>query len=129
MDGGGDQSSFLEAKGRIAAASTFTRNEILASINQPADFILAIVRVPVFPEMGAEDARNVGDMDPVSGTPADCEVYYVRQPFGREPGFAEHSVIYDLGKLVGMGERMAIQELTGQPAQRQQEPWTLRTCP
>ncbi len=105
MGGGGDQSGFLEAKGRIAAANTVTRNEILDSINQPADFLLAIVRVPLSPEMGGEDVWNVGDMDPVSGTPADCEVYYVRQPFDREPGFAEHSVDYDLGKLVGMGER------------------------
>jgi hypothetical protein len=103
---------FLEVKGRIAAASTVTvtRNEILASFNQPDDFLLAIVRVPVSPEMGGEDVWNVGDMDPVSATPADCEVYYVRQPFDREPGFAEHSVNYDLGKLVEMGERMTIQE-------------------
>jgi superfamily II DNA or RNA helicase len=99
---------FIEAKGRIAVATTVTvtRNEILASFNEPEAFILAIVLVPTSPEMGGKDVWDVQDADTRAVTPADCEVHYVTRPFDREPGFAENSVNYDLAKLLAMGSRM-----------------------
>jgi superfamily II DNA or RNA helicase len=99
---------FIEAKGRIAVATTVTvtRNEILASFNEPEAFILAIVLVPTSPEMGNQDVWDVRDADTSAVTPADCEVHYVTRPFDREPGFAENSINYDLGKLVALGSRM-----------------------
>ncbi len=71
---------FIEVKGRVAGAATLTvtRNEILYSLNQPDNFILAIV---VF------DGAQV--------TP-----YYLRQPFRREPDFGVTSVNYSVAELL-----------------------------
>jgi hypothetical protein len=58
---------FIEVKGRAAGAKTVTvtKNEIIAGLNKPKDFILAIVEV--------DGDRTV--------------LHYVRQPFHREPDF------------------------------------------
>jgi SNF2 family DNA or RNA helicase len=72
---------FIEVKGRVAGASTITvtRNEILYSLNMPDDFILAIV------EFTDDDSHTV---------------YYLRQPFEREPDFGVTSVNYDFEELL-----------------------------
>jgi superfamily II DNA or RNA helicase len=72
---------FLEVKGRVSGAATITvtKNEILYSLNKPDDFILAIV------EFLDEKTHNV---------------YYVRQPFQREPDFGVTSVNYDFAELL-----------------------------
>src|SRR5207249_597815 len=70
---------FIEVKGRVLGGDKVivTTNEIRTSLNKPDDFILALVRVE-------------GDK---------TQARYVRQPFDREPGFAEVAVIYDFDKL------------------------------
>jgi superfamily II DNA or RNA helicase len=72
---------FIEVKGRVEGASTITvtRNEILYSLNKPDDFILAIVEFL--------DERS-------------HRVYYLRQPFQREPDFGVTSVNYDFADLL-----------------------------
>ena len=76
---------FLEVKGRRSGAETLTvtRNEILCSLNEPDDFILAIVEF-------REDGTHA--------------VHYVRQPFRREPDFAAASVNYTLKDLLARSE-------------------------
>lgn len=76
---------FIEVKGRRSDADsiTVTRNEILYSLNQPDDFILALV---VFREDGT---HRVG---------------YVRRPFTREPDFGASSVNYHLKDLLAKAE-------------------------
>jgi hypothetical protein len=76
---------FLEVKGRRAGADTVTvtRNEILTGLNQPEQFILALVMV----EDGEPQA-----------------VRYVRQPFGKEPDFNVTSVDYNLKRLLARSE-------------------------
>ncbi len=59
-----------------------TKNEILASLNAPEAFALALVRV----EAGFAH-----------------EPVYVRRFFGRELGFAETAVVFDLDDLLSMG--------------------------
>ena len=76
---------FIEVKGRAAGASTITvtRNEILYSLNKPADFILGIV-----------EFRDGGRH----------QVHYVRKPFQREPDFGVTSVNYDFAELLARAE-------------------------
>ena len=76
---------FIEAKGRASGASTITvtRNEILYSLNKPEDFILGIVEF------------QDGDQH---------QVYYVREPFQREPDFGVTSVNYDFAELLARAE-------------------------
>ena len=76
---------FIEAKGRASGASTITvtRNEILYSLNDPEDFILGIVEF------------QDGDQH---------QVYYVREPFQREPDFGVTSVNYDFAELLARAE-------------------------
>lgn len=83
-DGKMGQLRFLEVKGRHADARDLilTKNEILASLNAPASFVLAIVQV----ESGF--AR---------------EPIYVRRFFNRELGFAETAVVLNIRDLVSMG--------------------------
>jgi hypothetical protein len=77
---------FIEVKGRVAGAPTITvtRNEILYSLNKPDDFILAIV------EFQPDRSHRV---------------YYVRQPFQREPDFGVTSVNYDFAELLARAAR------------------------
>ncbi len=72
---------FLEVKGRVSGAATITvtRNEILTSLNQPDDFILALV------EFREDGTHRVG---------------YLRRPFQREPDFGVTSVNYDFAELI-----------------------------
>lgn len=75
---------FVEVKGRISGAATITvtRNEILYSLNKPEDYILAVV------EFKGDDSHKV---------------YYVRQPFKREPDFGVTSVNYSFQELIEKG--------------------------
>lgn len=75
---------FIEVKGRDAAGHEVivTKNEILASLNAPDAFILAVVQI----EAGC--ARP-----PV----------YVRRFVTREPGFAETAVVFDVADLLSLG--------------------------
>ena len=72
---------FIEVKGRVTGAPTITvtRNEILYSLNKPADFILAIV------EFTHDDSPRT---------------HYLREPFKREPDFGVTSVNYDFAELL-----------------------------
>jgi len=74
---------FIEVKGRHAEARDviLTKNEILASLNAPETYFLAIVRV----EAGFTHA-------PV----------YVQRFFRRELGFAETAVVFNLGELLSL---------------------------
>jgi hypothetical protein len=76
---------FIEVKGRVTGAETITitKNEILYSLNKPEDFILAIV------EFLDNDSHRV---------------YYLRQPFQREPDFGVTSVNYKLTELITRAE-------------------------
>jgi len=73
----------LEVKGRHADARDIilTKNEILASLNAPEAFILAIVQVD-----------NGFTRAPV----------YVRQFFKRELGFAETAIVFNLSELISL---------------------------
>ena len=88
---------FIEVKGRIAGAKTVTvtKNEILAALNKPDDFILALVEVNV----------EVGDGTGEATAKAEA-VYYIRKPFQREPDFGVTSVNYDWGELAGQAEKL-----------------------
>ena len=81
---------FIEVKGRIKGATTVTvsKNEILAALNKPEDFILALVEVEVQKQdEGEPEARPVA-------------MYYAQQPFHREPDFAVTSVNYSWKELI-----------------------------
>jgi hypothetical protein len=73
---------FIEVKGRKADAPvvTITKNEILTALNEPDNFILALV--PVSPLNQAT-------------------VKYLRKPFGKEPDFGVTSVNYKFDELLG----------------------------
>jgi hypothetical protein len=75
---------FIEVKGRHADGRDVivTKNEILASLNAPESFVLALVQV----DGGL--AR---------------EPVYVRQFFKRELGFAETAVLFNINELISMG--------------------------
>lgn len=77
---------FIEVKGRVKGARTvtITKNEILAGLNQPEKFILAIVMV---------------DGDETEGP------YYLRKPFEKEPGFGVTSINFELDTLLTMAEQ------------------------
>jgi hypothetical protein len=77
---------FIEVKGRHPDARDviLTKNEILASLNAPDAYFLAIVRV----EAGFAHA-------PV----------YVQRFCQRELGFAETAVVFDLSELLSLGDR------------------------
>jgi superfamily II DNA or RNA helicase len=75
---------FIEVKGRHADGRDVivTKNEILASLNAPEAFVLAIVQVD------GGFAR---------------EPIYVRQFFKRELGFAETAVVFNVNDLLSLG--------------------------
>lgn len=72
----------IEVKGRAKGATTVTvtRNEILAALNKPSQFLLAIVLV--------------GEGDAIEGP------FYLQRPFDTEPGWAVESVNLDLAALI-----------------------------
>jgi len=75
---------FIEVKGRAKGASTVTvtKNEILAALNKPDEYILAIVEVD-------------GDS---------TQIVYLKKPFRERPDFAATSVNYGIAELVGGAE-------------------------
>jgi hypothetical protein len=79
---------FIEVKGRHTDGRDviLTKNEILASLNAPDAFVLAIVQVD------GGFAR---------------EPVYVRQFFKRELGFAETAVVFDVQDLLSLGSKAA----------------------
>ena len=76
---------FIEVKGRVKGAPTITvtKNEILAGLNQPERFILAIVLI---------------DGESIEGP------YYLRKPFDQEPGFGVTSINFKLDALLEKAE-------------------------
>ena len=79
--------SFIEVKGRSAGATTITvsKNEVRRGFNNPEHFILAVVFI------GKGEQGN----DSFDGP------HYVKEPFDKEPGWAEASVNLDVDKLLG----------------------------
>ena len=77
---------FIEVKGRIEGSETVTvtKNEIITALNKPNNYILAVVEVPI--------SEKLTDGD-------DSNVYYLRQPFQKEPDFGVTSVNYNLKEL------------------------------
>jgi len=77
---------FIEVKGRMAGAKTITvsKNEILAGLNEPEAYFLAVVEV-----------RFSDDGEPLAAEPV-----YIPMPFRREPDFAATSVNYEWRKLL-----------------------------
>jgi Domain of unknown function (DUF3883) len=75
---------FIEVKGRHAEARDviITKNEILASLNAPEAFILALVQV-----------ENGVAREPI----------YVQRFFKRELGFAETAVVFNIDDLLSIG--------------------------
>lgn len=82
--GGTGHLRFIEVKGRHAEARDIilTKNEILAALNSPEQFVLAIVAVQ---------------------TGFAHEPVYVRRFFDRELGFAETAVVFNIGDLSSIG--------------------------
>ena len=83
-DADGTTLRFIEVKGRAKGATsvTVTKNEILTALNEPEQYILALV------EVDGETAR----------------VVYLKKPFHKRPDFAATSVNYDIAELVGGAE-------------------------
>jgi len=77
---------FIEVKGRVKGAPTVTvtKNEILASLNQPEKFIFAVALI---------------DGDQIEGP------YYLREPFDQEPGFGVTSINFNLNTLLSKAEQ------------------------
>lgn len=84
-DGQSGHLRFIEVKGRHVDGRDviLTKNEILASLNSPEQFVLAIVQVHT----------NGATSQPV----------YVRNFFKRELGFAETAVVFNLSELLSLG--------------------------
>ena len=76
---------FIEVKGRIEGAETVTvsKNEILAGLNKPEDYILAVVEVSFTNDQAQAKLPH-----------------YILRPFRTEPDFAATSVNYDWIELV-----------------------------
>ncbi|MGI0485500.1 helicase-related protein [Pantanalinema rosaneae CENA516] len=96
VEPGTGQLRFIEVKGRIEGAETVTvtKNEILAALNKPDNFILALVQVPAdqnFPEGDAFAVRESGGDYQVQGK--GCILRYVKEPF-QQPDFRSCSVNY-----------------------------------
>ncbi len=79
---------FIEVKGRHAEARDviITKNEILASLNTPESFFLALVRV----EQGFAH-----------------QPIYVQRFFQRELGFAETAIVFNLADLLSFAQKAA----------------------
>ena len=83
-DADGTALRFIEVKGRAKGATsvTVTKNEILTALNEPEQFILAIVEVD-------ENATHT---------------VYLKKPFHKKPDFAATSVNYDIAELINGAE-------------------------
>ena len=82
VDGRLSDARLIEVKGRVNGATTVTvtKNEILAGLNKPEQYVLAIVLV-------ADDGTVEGP-------------FYVHQPFKQAPDWAETSRNLDLSSLL-----------------------------
>jgi molybdopterin converting factor small subunit len=93
---GGEGLRFIEVKGRIEGAETVTvtKNEILAALNKPDNFILALVQVPGDQDFPEGDAFKVKLGSGIYTVPGEgCVVRYVKEPF-QQPDFRSCSVNY-----------------------------------
>jgi hypothetical protein len=94
---------FIEVKGRIEGAETVTvtKNEVIAALNKPQDFLLALVLVPESTGLLVEHGSKVRELGGVydSGEQSQCQVRYVLEPFRKEPDFGACSINYDLKEL------------------------------
>jgi hypothetical protein len=81
---------FIEVKGRIRGASTMTvtKNEIIAALNKPDSYILALVEVSDSAQLSLNN----------------CTVRYVERPFQQKPDFAVTSVNYSWSELWYRGQ-------------------------
>jgi len=98
---------FIEVKGRIEGAQTVTvtKNEILAALNKPQDFLLAIVAIPQSEEFREGDVFKVSESKATYGEYDNrCQVRYISEPFQREPDFGASSVNYDWQELWQRGQ-------------------------
>jgi hypothetical protein len=95
----------IEVKGRIEGAGTVTvtKNEILAGLNRPESFILAIVQVPKSEEFPEGDVFRARSTQGTYKVQRSCTVRYVRQPFQKEPDFGVDSVNYNWQDLWNRG--------------------------
>lgn len=84
--GGQPSLRFLEVKGRAAGATTVTvsRNEMLTALNQPEQFLLAIVEV--------DGSR--------------AHVMYLKRPFVNPPDFAVESCTFSMTALLERAEKV-----------------------
>jgi superfamily II DNA or RNA helicase len=103
---------FIEVKGRIQESETVTvtKNEILAALNKPDQFILAIAIVPSVAETPSADPWKIREGDSVFDTAQDIELYYISRPFDREPGFAEVSINFSIKELILKGKKVVNSE-------------------
>lgn len=106
-DGTNNHLRFIEVKGRIKSGKTvtITKTEILTGFNKPDQFILAIVLVPESDELLEKD-DHIFEKKVKNNKMDGCEIYYISEPFDREPGFAEHSINYSIKELLQRGKRM-----------------------
>lgn len=76
---------FIEVKGRIEGANTITvsKNEILAGLNKPDSYVLAVIEVSLDNDHGKA-----------------IHTHYITNPFKREPDFAATSVNYKWRELL-----------------------------
>jgi len=83
---------FIEVKGRIRGASTVTvtKNEIIAALNKPDSYILALVEVSDSAQLSLNN----------------CSVRYVERPFQQKLDFAVTSVNYNWQELWVQGKVM-----------------------
>jgi len=97
---------FIEVKGRISGAEivTVTKNEILAALNKPEDFILALVEVPPSEEFGESDVfQGIAERRAEFEITPTGRVRYLKKPFVREPDFGAVSINYDWHVLWELG--------------------------
>jgi hypothetical protein len=86
----------IEVKGRIAGAETVTvtKNEVLAALNKPDRYFLALVEVSPL-----ESVREIG-------SEYECQVRYVDRPFAKEPDFGVSSINYQWQELWNKGTEL-----------------------
>ncbi|MDO9537787.1 MAG: DUF3883 domain-containing protein, partial [Thermoplasmata archaeon] len=88
-----------------AKTVTITKNEILTALNKPDDYILAIVLVPPSETQLETDPWQIKEsMAGYGKIWNNCQVYYIRRPFIREPDFGVTSINYNLQELLANAE-------------------------
>lgn len=79
---------------------------MIAALNKPQDFLLALVMVPQLAESLVENGSKVGELGGVyeGENHSQCQIRYVLEPFRKEPDFWACSVNYDLRELWQKGK-------------------------